>query len=227
MRALVYTMIGLSVVGCGSAKNTTEDSSGPWTKDTADTDLTDTDPPDSGDSGDSGTPDANLIFAGSASLDLVNGLWVGSESAQYFTDLGTLVCQWTWQAQDWEHDPAVMAGPNPRAMACTDDDGNPCDFSFSVNLTSGFATSGNCDAYAATGDIEIAGGDYGYGYITNYYSGTTPYGEQFMYHALDQTGLETWIAAPKTAVDGSASWEQLNGDFDYELTKALIQAYAL
>jgi len=226
MRLRGSIIVALLAVGCSGDKKDTTDSGPLWTLDTGTTDTEDTqDPPDSGDSGDSGVPDANLSFTGIAQISTLDGTWVGSESAQFRTDLGTLMCQWTWQAQDWQHDPAVMDDPDPRAEPCTDDDGNPCDFAFSVTLTAGFATSGNCDVFAGTGHIDIDGGDYGYGYIANYYSGNTSYGEQFMYHALDLTGLETWIAAPYLG-SGAASWDQASSSFDYELTKVLIEAYA-
>lgn len=227
-RLVVLALVGL--IACGKNKDSdsqvpTGATSGSWTTETGGSGTPNGLPGGkkggSGGSGGSGVPTITS-FVGDAAIDLDQVSWTGTESARVLNvTTGTLLCQWSWTALDWQHDPAVSTGTPPVVPPCVDSDGNACLFEFTVNLSSGFETDGLCSNYG----FAVDEGAFHYGYAEDWSAGGTGYGPQFAYYLPGAGTPGLWFPVMQY---GAATWTPgvgAPGQLHYEIRKTLLGSY--
>ncbi len=150
---------------------------------------------------------AAVLLAGEASVDFGGGTWVGTETVSVTGELsGHAFCTWSYTALDWASDPTT-GGPGPyNTSACSDPDGNACQFAFNVNRTEGTELQGDCSPFGLSASPTPSAA--GWGYTSNYRSGGVSYGPMFMYYA---PGPGQWFGTYQPATvdvpSGSVTYE--------------------
>lgn len=229
-RLPVLVLIG-AVTACGKNKDSdsqgaTGSPSGSWVTHTGGSGpVTGLPVGKKGGSGGSGGSGSSVVttFVGDATIDLSEVSWTGTESARVISQVsGTLLCQWSWTALDWQHDPSVNTGTAPVVPACMDTEGNACLFDFAVNLSDGMETDGLCGAYG----FAVDEGVFHYGYSEDWFMGGTGYGPQFAYYLPGGTGTSgVWFPVMQY---GAATWSPgtgADGQLHYEIRKTLLGSY--
>ena len=134
---------------------------------------------------------------------------------------GDPICEWVFEVQDWVSYGETGAAPSD-ALACTDYDGNACDFNFEMRFVNGM-DAGNgtyCPNFGLVAGYADDFGSDGLGYMTDYQAGGTSYGEAVMYFldyyrfypSLPAGTYVYWLGlAVPTQFDGT-NWEY---EFDY------------
>lgn len=159
---------------------------------------TDTDTDDTG-------PFLEIVYEGEGVLS--NGTYTGEES--FVATLGPstptpeLLCRWTWQANG--------VSPATTALPCTDDQGNPCEFTLEVDLTGGLQTDGDCSVLNTELPTELPTANYGF---VEDYAGQGP---AIMYYlAADPNDPVNFPA--EWYFFGIASFDEQTGEFSYLAT---------
>ena len=213
---ILCTVALLVAAGCGKNKDSDSGTTTGWTEDSSPSSGTPSGATDS-DSG-TGTVPTDTLYVGEATIDLGAATWSGTEKVVVENaSTGGLLCEWTWSATDWASDPAVKTQTEPSVEACTDGDGNPCTFAFTVNLSNGLQTCGNCGTFYGAD-----GGSYHYAYMDDWYNAGSSYGTQLAYYLQTTKTSGTWFPAMSY---GTATWSPgtgQDGTLSYELQKTLL-----
>ncbi len=161
---------------------------------------------------------ATLVIDGQADIDPILGTWAGTETYVILGETtGQLLCQWSWDALDWDSSPAAI-GLNPISVPCDDPDGFACDFGFTVHKSDGVEVAGDCSTYTSQRITQLVDGPYGYGWHDSYSSGGLLLGPTFMYYYAPGAfwvGLEQASSTPFTA-----NHDPVAGTVDYDWTYA-------
>jgi hypothetical protein len=244
MRAL-FPIIALAIMGCGNGKDEDTDTGPLWVTDTGPTTSTGSTSSGSGGSGSGGSGSGGSgagavvsLHVGTATIDAINIDWDGTETLKMLTaSAGDTLCEWTWTtstagattsgtgtttgATTTGTTTGTTTTPPAPIVACTDADGNACDFAFEVELTNGLQTFGNCSTFG----LPSSGGVFHYGYISDFQSGGMGYGADFLYY-LPYTSTASparWYPVVQSGV-GTTTYDDLTGTLEYELPKTLLNA---
>jgi hypothetical protein len=150
---------------------------------------------------------AAVYLSGEAEVVFNGSSWVGSETVTVTGNLsGHLFCSWAYTALDWDSDPTT-SGPAPYDTgACSDADGNPCQFAFNVHRTEGSLVEGDCTPFGFDAQPDPA--TAGWGYTSSYRNGGVNYGPMWMYYNDAQGAwFGTYQPATVDVPTGSVTYE--------------------